>query len=94
MSVRLAQIALDNWASLDGFAVARNMPDLRTLPQERFDNFVWWWATRNADEKQLMKFKTDVWRPPKGVTVAEKESPWHPDNETAALASFQNSLGT
>jgi len=92
VSVRLAALAREHWSTLDGFAVSQNMPDLRTLTQARFDNFVWWWATRNADEKQLTKFKADMWRPPKGTEVTQKESPWHPENETAALASLQASM--
>ena len=37
---------------IDGFAVAQNMPDLAEMWMDRFVAFVWWWATRNAQNQQ------------------------------------------
>lgn len=94
MSLRLAQLALQHWESIDGLAASQNMPDLRTLSQDRFDNFIWWWFTRNASEQvEIDKFKSELWRPPPGTKVTHRNSPWSPENETSALADLKASLG-
>jgi len=91
--IRLARIATDNWAEIDGFAASQNMPPLEEMQVDRFTNFVWWWATRNiSDQAALLKFKADIWRPLPGQEAAP-DSPWHPANETKALESFRSALG-
>src|SRR5690606_15619240 len=49
VTARLAAIAVDQWARLDGHAAAHGLPDLRTLPVERFANFVWYMSTKGLD---------------------------------------------
>lgn len=92
MTVRLAEVALSRWADLDGYAVAHGMPDLRTLPVDRFANYVWWFLTRNADEDGKQKFRLRVWQPPKGE-VPPPGSPWSAEAETAAFEGMKRTLG-
>lgn len=90
--VRLAGIALDRWADLDGWAVSRNMPDLRDLPLDRFCNFIWWWATRNASQQSdIERFRITLWRPPPRV-APDPRSPWSRENETGAFAALKAGL--
>lgn len=81
---------------MDGHAVAHGAPDPGDLPVRRLLNYVWWWATRNAEEKEKTKFKNRIWQPPVGTTAAEipERSPWSPKNEAAAIGSLKASLGS
>lgn len=91
MTLRLTNIALDHWREIDGFAVSQNMPDLRTLPLGRFCSFVYWWATRGADDEATKaKFDSRLWQPPPGEVA---QGPWSPEAETAAFASVKAALG-
>jgi hypothetical protein len=91
VSVRLAHLALDNWANLDGYAVAHNMPPLPALPLDRFNSFVWWFLTKEGDPKEVEKFRLRLWRPPPRV-VPTKDSPWSAENETKAFAGLKAAL--
>lgn len=91
--MRLAQLASVHWVSLDGFAASRNMGSLTSLPQDRFDNFVYWWFTKDASSEQLEKFRAELYQPPKGEVVTDTSSPWHPENETNALAELKAQMG-
>lgn len=73
--------------------MGHGLADLRTLPIERFVNFVWWLFTRNSDEKDRAKFKARLWQPPKGEAVTDKRSPWSPENESKAFSGLQMALG-
>jgi len=92
VTVRLAEVALSHWGDLDGYAVAHGMPDLRTLPAERFANYVWWFLTRNADENSREKFRLRLWQPPAGE-VPPPGSPWSAEAETSAFESMKRTLG-
>lgn len=92
MTVRLCALALDNWAILDGWAASRNMPPLKEMPLQRFANFVYWWATRNADEKEMRQFDIRLWRPPVGVVPMS--GPWSAEAETAAFSSLKKAVGS
>jgi hypothetical protein len=92
VSLRLAGLALEHWAELDGYAVAHNMPPLPELPLDRFNSFVWWFFTRNADDpKEVEKFRLKLWRPPPHV-VPTRDSPWSAENETAAFSGLKAAL--
>lgn len=68
------------------------MPRLAEMPLGRFLNFVWWWLTRNAaSEKDVLKIRAQLWRPPKGEEPTR--GPWSPEAETRALQSFKKQLG-
>lgn len=82
-------MARENWALIDGFAVSRAMPPLSSLPQDRFDNFIYYWATRNAGHEQVEDFNRKLWMPPRGEVVTHAESPWSPENETSAFQAFK-----
>lgn len=59
------------------------------LPLDRFCNFIWWWATRNAtDEQEIDKLRAQLWRPPPGV-APHPDSPWAPEAEAQAFAAFK-----
>lgn len=62
------------------------MPDLRTLPLERFCAFVWYVLTKGADEQAKEKFKAVLWRPPVGEVG---QGPWSSEAETSAFAAFK-----
>jgi len=92
VSVRLAHLALANWANLDGYAIAHNMPPLPSLPLDRFNSFVWWFFTKDAsDPKDVEKFRLKLWRPPPSV-VPTADSPWSAENETKAFHALSASL--
>lgn len=93
MTLRLAQMAVESWPTIDGYAAAHNMPDLRDLELDRFCNFVWHMATRNSDAKEVEKLRARLWRPPKGEAVTDPRSPWAPENERGAFQSLKMSLG-
>lgn len=91
MTQRLASLAVDNWADIDGYAVSRGLGPLGELSIERFANFIWWWATHGAESKEKDKFRARLWQPPKGV-VPEK-GPWSAEEETKAFSALKKSLG-
>ena len=94
MTLRLARLALDNWDDIDGYAVSRNMPPLASLPLGRFVNFVWWWATRNAQSPaEVEKFRTRLWVPPPKYNKPITQGPWSPESETRAFAALKATLG-
>ena len=69
------------------------MPDLRTLPLDRFVNFVYWMATRDGSATDIEKFRAKLWRPPKGEAVTDSRSPWAPEHEQRGFASLKTALG-
>jgi hypothetical protein len=92
VNLRLASAAIDNWADVDGYAVAHGLPPLGDLPQGRFMSFMWWYLTRNASSQtDVEKFRTRLWRPPPGV-VPTGPNPWSPENEQSAFAAFKAGL--
>lgn len=80
------------WEAMDGFAVAHNMPDLRTLDLGRLSNFVYWRISDGADDKALDKFRARLWQPPRGI-IPDKRSPWSAENEVSSFAAARASLG-
>lgn len=92
MTLRLLGLAEDHWEDIDGYAAGHGF-DPVDLPLARLANFVWWWVTANAQEKDLQKFKGDLWRPPIGEQVTHKKSPWAPENENSALSDLKQALG-
>lgn len=92
MSARLIRIALDNWLAVDGYAAAQGMRPLRKLTLDRFVAYVYWWATRNAqDEKDLAKFERQLWMPP--TPDAPARGPWSPEAEMASLRGLKAGIG-
>ena len=67
------------------------MPNLRRAPWGRFQNFVWWWLTRNAEQADVQKMKARLWIPPKGE---EPKGVWSPEAETDAFNALQRSLSS
>lgn len=92
MTLRLLNLVLDNWQDIDGYGVGHGFNPI-DLSFTRLLNFTWWWVTRNAEQKEVDKFRTKLWRPPPGQVVAHKESPWHPENENKAFNALKNALG-
>ncbi|QDP45523.1 hypothetical protein SEA_FUZZBUSTER_39 [Microbacterium phage FuzzBuster] len=72
--------------------MAHGMEDLRTLSLDRFCNYVYWMATRNASATDIEKFRARLWRPPKGE-VPDDRSPWSQANETGAFQALKAGLG-
>lgn len=87
MIARLGHLAVTDWMSLDGYAVANGIrPEREPLP--RYCAFVYHMVTRNGDEKSVTKFDTRLWMPPKGV-APDARSPWSPENETKAFQAVK-----
>lgn len=93
MTLRLARIAVESWPTIDGYAAAHGMPDLRTLLLDRFLNFVWFMATRNSSASDVEKLRARLWRPPKGEAVTDTRSPWSPEKERGAFQALKMGLG-
>lgn len=90
MTQRLAAIVLERWDEIDGYAASRNMPPLPAMPLARFVSFAYWWITREADSKDVAKFRNALWRPPVNETrPLPPESPWSAANETSAFAALK-----
>ena len=78
---------------MDGHLVGHGAKGLDELPLRRFCSFIWWMATRNAEEKDVENFRIQLWRPPLGYqTEIPAESPWSPENESKAFQSLKASL--
>lgn len=92
MTQRLVAIAVEHWRDLDGYAVGHNLPELDTMPLSRFCNFIWWWLTRNADQKERDKLERRIYMPPKGV--APTTGPWSAEAEKSAFSALQQGLRT
>ena len=88
MTARLAAIAVDQWARLDGHAAAHGLPDLRTLPVERFANFVWYMSTKGLDVAGIEKLRSRLWLPPAGAPIDER-SPWSAEAEEGAFKALK-----
>lgn len=91
MTQRLIALAVEHWTDLDGYAVAHSIPRLQELDIDRLCNFVWWWVTHNADQKERDKFKRRLFMPPKGEEVTT--GPWSAEAETSAFSALRQSLG-
>lgn len=92
MSYRLLQVLRQGWESFDGYSVAHNMPDLRTIDLGRLCNFVYWKVTDGGDEKEIDKFRGRLWRPPHGEEP-DSRSPWSAENEMTAFRQARQALG-
>ena len=98
MTVRLGMAALAQYEAIDGYATGHGMKDIRLLALDRFCNFVWWLATRNANEQEQAKMRAQLWRPPppppgKAPERIDPRSPWSAENEAKALAGLKAGLG-
>lgn len=82
-------IAVDNWATFDGYAVAHSMPELGELPLSRFCSFVWWMVTRNQEKKEVDEFERKLWRPPVGEVG---QGVWSAEAEMSAFAAAKKAL--
>lgn len=93
MTVRLVRTAVANWDTLDGYAVAHGMGDLRDLPLERFCAFVWYMMTRFAEKKDIDQMRSKLWvPPPKSTAPIPTNSPWSAEAETAAFRAVKAQL--
>ena len=93
MTVRLVRTAVANWDTLDGYAVAHGMGDLRDLSLERFCNFVWYMLTHNSEKKDVDQMRSRLWvPPPKSQAPIPKNSPWSAESETAAFRAVKAQL--
>lgn len=87
------ETARQNWAELDGYAVAHGMGFLQDLPLNRFVNFVWYILTKDASEQDRERLRARLWQPPKGLVVNDPRSPWSAGNESGALSAFKRGMG-
>ncbi len=92
MSLRLLATLVEQFETLDGYAVAHGVPDLRALDLSRLCNYVYWFLTKDGDEQGVAKFRAKLWQPPKGQRP-DARSPWSAENESKAFAAFASSVG-
>jgi hypothetical protein len=93
VTVRLVRTAVANWETLDGYAVAHGMGDLRLLELDRFCNYVWYMLTRNAEKKDIDSMRAKLWvPPPKSAAPIPRNSPWSAEAETAAFKAVKAQL--
>lgn len=90
MTVRLCAVAVERWDDLDGWAVSKNLPNLGTLPLERFTHMMWFWLTDGGEQKDIDKLRAQLWRPPPGVIPTR--GPWSPEAETASFMALKRSV--
>lgn len=63
------------------------------MSTNRFCNLVYYWLTQGADEASQRAIDTKLWMPPAGsAEPIPEESPWSPENETAAFAGLKASI--
>lgn len=86
------ETAKQQWAELDGYAVAHGMGYLQDLPLDRFTNFVWWRLTENRDDKDIEALKAKLWQPALGQVVDDPRSPWSQANERKSLQAFKRGV--
>ena len=92
MSARLLSTLEAQWATLDGYAAAQNLPNLQEMDLSRLCNFVYWYVTKDAAKESIDKYNAQLWMPPKGIEPDER-SPWSPENEAKAFSALSASLG-
>lgn len=93
MTIRYAQVALQNWEDLDGYAVGHGMRSPKSLPVDRFCHWIWWMLTRNSEKQEREKLRAKIWQPPMNSTAPiDKRSPWSPENEGKAFAMLKQQL--
>jgi len=83
VGVRLAIIAAEFWAQIDGYAAFRG-GDLLVLPPARFFNAVYTWAIDRATDRD--QFDAMLTAPMNGVGAS-------PEAELDSFASFASSMG-
>lgn len=77
---------------MEGYGVAHGIGDMTELPPRQFCSYVWWFATRNAENQEdIDKFEIDLWRPPRGFT-GTIEGPWSPEAENESLRAFKSMI--
>lgn len=90
MTQRLVALAVEHWPDIDGYAVSRGLGRLEQMQLDRFVNFVWWWTTNGAEQKEKDKFRARLWQPPKGEVG---QGPWSAEAESKAFQGLKQSLG-
>lgn len=77
---------------MDGWAASQGLPELGKFTLPRFCNLVWYWYTKDGDQKDVDKFEAQLYRPPVGVQ-APAVGPWSAEAEMAAFRSMKAALG-
>lgn len=65
---------------------------LRALTVGDFCDFMWHMMTRNAEAKDVDRFRQQLWMPPKGE-APDPRSPWSPENETKMFKAAKAQWG-
>jgi hypothetical protein len=93
--MRLTRLAIEHRLDLEGHLVGQGaIYGMEDLPINRFLGYVWWYFTKDADERQRDKFKAALWRPPTIDTPIPKESPWSAENEMKAFSALKAETGS
>lgn len=88
MTLRLLNLAARHWDSFEGWCRPLDPWD---LPAHRLLSYIYHWATEAADEESRAKFDRQLTMPPPGE-APEPDSPWSPEQETAAFQGLASAL--
>lgn len=97
VAARLTATARHNWSMFDGWCASRAVDPL-ALPVDRFLNLVYYWLTRNANERRKREIDSELDRVPANEqqTGPIDEGAWSAEEEMAAFqqaASASSSVG-
>ena len=87
--------ALEHRYQLDGYLAGHGAPALFSMPVGRLCDFTRWMFTRDAEDKDRVRFEVELFRPPPGwqPEAGAAQGPWAPEAETASLAALASALG-
>lgn len=87
----MAQIALDNWIDVEGYAIANGVGRIANLSISEFCSFMWYMiAQGHEDQTSLDKTKAKLWQPPRGYGESKKKSANDPWSKEAQMQGFNN----
>lgn len=74
---------MDHWADFNGeFSFKNGFSPLDLNPGD-FTDAVYFWAVRNMDDKERMKFDNELTIPPANIAPAEDDPMWSAEAEMA-----------
>lgn len=88
-ALRLMATVEGLWRTFDGWAASQGCDPL-TLPLDRFCNLVYYYLTRNAEEKDLFRVDAELIRPLPGTPTTAIPDGWEEaESALTALAAHQ-----
>lgn len=88
-AVRLAFIAQDHWAAIDGEAASRGV-DYLDLPVDRFCNAIYWWVIQRVKDPEHFEAELNA---PLGTPAYQVVSEAELEADGRAFMAFATSMG-